>query len=73
MFDDLRLASLGAFVATGLTLVSFLLLGAVCYYAVQAGELGARVPLIYILGTVAGVTLFHARSEYRNLRELRSA
>jgi hypothetical protein len=71
--SDLRLAALGAFVATGLVLVSFLLLALVCAYSlVSTHVLADRVPLIYVTGTVAGICLAYARCEYANLRRVRA-
>ena len=73
MFDDLRLASLAAFVATGLALISFLMLLAVCAAAVASADFALRdaVPLIFVMGTVAGLALGYARWEYANLRDAR--
>lgn len=71
--DSLRLTTLAAFVATGLALTSFLMLLVVCLTTVGHGvQLAGRIPLVYVMGTIAGLSLFYARWEYANLREERS-
>jgi hypothetical protein len=74
MIDNLRLSWLAAFIATGITVITFLLLLILCAVTVTGPEqhLGDRMPLVYIVGTLAGLALAYARYEYRNLSEARA-
>ena len=71
--DSERLARFAAFIATGLALVSFLILAVAWLAAFVAPPeaRGDRIPLVFVLGTIAGLALAYARWEYRNLRLVR--
>jgi hypothetical protein len=74
MVDELKLAWVGAFVATGLVMCSFIFLAWLCLHAVVMpdADIGQHIPLIYFFGMPAGLSLVYARWEYFNLRAARA-